>query len=93
MGSIKKLEAIVGHEIKSFSYPFGKKHDYSDETVNILKKNGIKKCATTEMVEIKCENRELRIPRLSVRSGMSIDEFSSIIDNSWREGYGVYWND
>lgn len=90
--SIKKLETIVGHKIEVFSYPFGKRHDYTNETVNILKRNGIKKSATTEIINLNYSNRLFEIPRVSVCGDMNIEDFSNKINYSLEKGYGIYRN-
>lgn len=65
--SIEYLKMITGKEIVVFSYPFGGKMDYTNDTIDILKKANIKKAATTEARIWNLDDDMYRIPRIAVR--------------------------
>ena len=65
--SKKKLEEIVGHPITLFTYPFGKKGDFSSYTVQILRDVGYIRAATTLTGQIHIGNVDyFRVPRWNV---------------------------
>lgn len=65
--SKKKLEKIVGHPITLFTYPFGKKGDFSAHTVQALRDVGYIRAATTLTGQIHIGNVDyFRVPRWNV---------------------------
>ena len=40
MGSKSQLEEILGRPVHTFAYPYGKKSDYSADTMNLVRKAG-----------------------------------------------------
>lgn len=65
-GSIDKLRDLLGKDIEVFSYPFGGKCDYNQDTFRILEQCGIKKAATTEMRQCGYTDYKYEIPRCTV---------------------------
>jgi peptidoglycan/xylan/chitin deacetylase (PgdA/CDA1 family) len=47
-GSLRDLEAWLGHEVTSFAYPYGRTWDYDEHTLEILSELGFR-CAITAM--------------------------------------------
>lgn len=77
--SIDFLKEITGKEITTYSYPFGKGYDYSEDTFQILRKYGIQKSATTETKACTGEEHLLAIPRVTVKD-VKINEFARLIE-------------
>lgn len=83
--SIDTLSTILKKNIEVFSYPFGGKCDYTQDTYSILKKYGVKKAATTEsrqynsMLDYKYE-----IPRWTVNS-IDTENFERNIEELFKE--------
>lgn len=80
--SIGYLEKELGQKIEVFSFPFGSVRDYNGKTLEICKKNGIKKAATTKEALWCQSDNLLEIPRFSVKSGnlqMLIDNINRIM--------------
>lgn len=46
--SKKKIEAMIGKRVDSFSYPFGKRTDYSESLISLLRKMNFECAVTTE---------------------------------------------
>lgn len=59
-----ELERIIGKEVQYFSYPFGQRYDYNEETIEILKHSGIKNAYTTLLQSGK--DAEYEVPRIAV---------------------------
>ena len=45
-GSLRDLEAWLGHSVASFAYPYGRAWDYNDETLRILEELGFESAIT-----------------------------------------------
>ena len=72
------LEAILGHPVKSFAYPFGGTSDYTMETVGILRESGFD-CACSNFPGIIRGDTDLyQLPRIDVRD-VGGDEFISFL--------------
>lgn len=67
--SVNYLEKESGRKIEVFSYPFGSGRDYNKKTLEICKKIGIKKAATTKEALWNKSDNLLEIPRFSVKNG------------------------
>lgn len=80
--SIKSLEKLIDKRVEVFSYPFGQRTDYTDNTIQILKESGIKKAATTENRCAGVGENIYKIPRKKVGK-INIEEFQKFIKNSW----------
>ena len=80
--SILYLEEVLGKNVEVFSYPFGQKADYTGETIELLKKYGIIKAATTERRCAEMEKNLFKIPRIKIEN-LKIQEFENFIKSSW----------
>lgn len=78
--SIHYLEKELGYNITIFSYPFGSKMDYNADTLEICKKLGITKAATTNAKLWTEQDEPYLIPRFAVKNG-SMDVFVKQIEN------------
>lgn len=78
--SKKTLENITGQEIELFSYPFGTKNDYSEETIDALRRYGFKKAVTGFTGKIE-ENTDIyQLPRFTIRN-YDIEHFKDYMEN------------
>lgn len=78
-----QLESILGHEITTFSYPFGGKNDYTKETVRIVREAGYKKVASNFPGQIHSSDKNFyEYPRQLVRN-WDIATFKSKFDGFW----------
>lgn len=77
--SKRALEDIIGQAITLFSYPFGTKGDFSDETIKILCDNGFEKAVVGYPGEINAQSDMYRLKRFTVRN-YAIDEFKDYLD-------------
>ena len=77
-----QLEKITGHNIDLFSYPFGSKSDYTNQTIKILKECGIRKCASNYTGTVRNKLDLYQIPRNLVRN-WSVNKFKENIERYW----------
>lgn len=83
MESKRVLEAILGHEITTFSYPFGCYEDYTKETVKIVKQAGYTKAASNFPGQIHAKKTSaFEIPRQIVRD-WDVDRFKAELNTFW----------
>lgn len=80
--SKKRLEDIIGKEITVFSYPFGTKADYTDDTCEILKEEKIKKAGIVKQGLWRDGIDEYQIPRNIVRN-WNANELARQINRTW----------
>ena len=79
------LSQILKKKITLFSYPFGGPGiDFNDDTIEICRKYGILKAASTENKLWDTSVNPYRIPRKIVRD-WTIGEFGKQIENNWIE--------
>lgn len=78
----KKLETIIEKPVRSFSYPFGTKSDYSEDTMGLCKRTGFKKAAANYPGRAYRETNCLEIPRQIVRD-WPLDVFKQKIKEFW----------
>lgn len=76
------IEKIIGDKIEVFSYPFGGRPDFSNETVRILKDCGYKKAAVNWRGIAGKDTDKYRIPRNKVWDG-GMKDFERQIRGSW----------
>lgn len=81
-GSIQILSQVTNKKIDTFSYPFGGIGDFNDDSVEICKRNGIKKIVTTIPGIWKSGDDEYRIPRNVVRN-WDRKEFEKNLQKYW----------
>jgi peptidoglycan/xylan/chitin deacetylase (PgdA/CDA1 family) len=62
------IQRWVGEEIKAFSYPFGTKEDYNDESVRLVRKAGFEYAVSNFKGEISREADLYQMPRFLVRN-------------------------
>lgn len=81
--SIEVLSGILQREVTLFSYPFGNpQKDFNEDTVDICRKTGIRKAATTENALWDPSVDSYRIPRKIVRD-WGLAEFEQKINDYW----------
>jgi len=64
----KYLEDILGHKVNTFSYPFGGKPDFNDNTVNIIKENGFDLACANYSNYVISRTDPYKLPRDLVRN-------------------------
>ncbi len=64
--SKQQLEALVDYPVTSFAYPFGQKHDYTAETIALLRETGYTKGCTVRRALVDSKTDPLEIPRIHV---------------------------
>lgn len=80
--SVRKLEALFGKPVRTFSYPFGGRTDYNEETMQICEESGFLKVAAN-IPGIWKEGDDLyQIPRQIVRDWNS-EQFKEHIEAFW----------
>lgn len=83
--SIERLSEVLGSQITLFSYPFGSPEvDFNDTTIEICRKYGIQKAASTEYKLWNPTVDPYRIPRKVVRD-WTLNEFEQKIREYWIE--------
>ncbi len=83
-GSKEMLEHMFGNKIEVFSYPFGGRNDYTNDTKEICRKLGFHKAASN-FPGIWKENMELyEIPRNIIRN-WDKEEFKNKIRRFWKD--------
>ena len=65
--SKKQLESIIGDQINSFSYPFGKKTTYDETVIRCLQKAGYSHAVTTQFGKANKDTKIYELPRFGVR--------------------------
>lgn len=82
--SIKAIDNWLGFAPAVFSYPFGTRLDYNQDTIEICQKLGIKKAATTIQKCWTQADHPYEIPRKTVRD-WDLNQFKEQIDHAWKE--------
>ncbi len=67
-GGLQFLQRVLGRPITHFSYPFGNRGDFSNETINILKEMGILHACTTCAMRLRSRHDNYALPRHVVRN-------------------------
>ncbi|MEY8410221.1 polysaccharide deacetylase family protein [Lachnospiraceae bacterium 62-26] len=82
--SIKELESILNYKVSFFSYPFGGKNDYDETTIDLCKKENIRKAASNfpGLWSNQCD--DYQIPRNIVRN-WNVEEFAQKLDGFWKQ--------
>jgi peptidoglycan/xylan/chitin deacetylase (PgdA/CDA1 family) len=62
------LEAVLGHPVTSFAYPFGRRADYDRTSVEIAEQLGFRLACTTHAAVLRRGARPLELPRASPRN-------------------------
>ena len=63
-----RLERIVGKPITSFSYPFGNRTDFTEETILLLRHEGIRHACANYAERLHAGSDVYRLPRHVVRN-------------------------
>jgi peptidoglycan/xylan/chitin deacetylase (PgdA/CDA1 family) len=61
-----QLEAIVGRPVSSFAYPYGKLHDYTEETVTVLREGGFTHACLNVVGVVRRATDRYALPRIFV---------------------------
>jgi peptidoglycan/xylan/chitin deacetylase (PgdA/CDA1 family) len=71
--SVTELAALLGHEVKCFSYPNGiPDYDFTDRERNNLQKAGIEIAFSTEAINFSATDNKYSIPRIGVSNNESM---------------------
>jgi peptidoglycan/xylan/chitin deacetylase (PgdA/CDA1 family) len=62
------LEEIVGNPIEAFSYPYGGRSDYSQETVDCVRRSGFRLACSNFEGHVRRSNDSYQLPRYLVRN-------------------------
>jgi peptidoglycan/xylan/chitin deacetylase (PgdA/CDA1 family) len=62
----RRLEALTGRQVQTFSYPYGSARDYDEETVEILRSAGFVAACTTQEATLSNGMDYFRLPRYGV---------------------------
>jgi peptidoglycan/xylan/chitin deacetylase (PgdA/CDA1 family) len=81
--STQYLEKVLGHRIDSFAFPFGKKSDYNQTSIALLKKYNYKKAATTCSGQVHKIYNPYEIPRWAV-GNWNLEDFKTRLDIFWK---------
>lgn len=65
-GSKTELEKIINQPVESFSYPFGKRHDYGPETISLVQESGISIACGNESGVVRSTADVFQLPRIHV---------------------------
>lgn len=66
--SRRRLEQVLGLPVRSFSYPFGTAHDFTDETVRLVRAAGFKYACANVEGNVAPRSDRFRLPRFLVRN-------------------------
>jgi peptidoglycan/xylan/chitin deacetylase (PgdA/CDA1 family) len=58
-----RLEELLGREVLSFAYPYGRRSDYTNETINIVREAGFKSACTTSKGILSRRANRFELPR------------------------------
>jgi len=84
-GSKQALEAICGHEIRAFSYPYGSRDSYSAESERIVREAGFLGAFTTEFGTVTPWMNRFAAPRCPTED-IGGEEFIIRVDQWFRMG-------
>jgi peptidoglycan/xylan/chitin deacetylase (PgdA/CDA1 family) len=62
------LEQILGHPVRSFSYPYGKPRDYTAKTVDLVRRAGFACACSTSVDVVRRSSDPFQLPRVWVRN-------------------------
>ena len=63
-----RLEQILGRPVTSFAYPYGKPHDYTAETIDIVRRTGFGCVCSTFAGVVRLSSDPFQLPRVYVRN-------------------------
>ena len=83
-GSLRDLEAWLGHGVASFAYPYGRTWDYNEETRSILQELGFQS-ATTAMPGLNdVDTPRLELKRTAVNQSSDLAQIMCEVDGVYR---------
>jgi peptidoglycan/xylan/chitin deacetylase (PgdA/CDA1 family) len=82
IGSKMQLESWLGREVSVFSYPFGTREDYTQETVDLCRKAGFTKVAANFPAQIHSWTDLFQVPRQLVRN-WPVEMFAEHLNKFW----------
>ncbi len=89
--SLRDLRLWLGHDVRSFAYPYGRSWDYNADTLSVLRELGLSSAITAMpgLNEPGTERLELR--RLAVSEGSSLAEVLCEVDGvfEWLQRHGL----
>jgi len=80
--SKQDLENIIGKEITTFSYPFGRKSDYNRTSVALCREAGFKKAASNFSGQVHRWTDPFQLPRHLVRN-WDVNDFAVEMNKFW----------
>ncbi len=81
-GSKRRLEALVGRNITSFAYPYGKKMHYNGDTVKTVRGNGFS-CACSNFGGLVTRTSDrFALPRFQPLNWNG-EQFEDVVVNGW----------
>jgi hypothetical protein len=84
--SRRVLENITGRAVDMFAYPFGTLVDFGQLSEHAIAAAGYKWAFTSQHGPVRAETHPLRIPRVKIEHGDSLDMFARIVEgalDSW----------
>ena len=74
----ERLEEILGRPVKSFAYPIGRRMDYTDETVALVRQAGFTLACVNIPGVVERDTDPFRLPRIRVQDA-SADELEKLL--------------
>ncbi len=84
IGSVEFVHNSTNRQVQGFAYPFGKKQNYTDTVVDILRKTEVKYAVTTEWGVITNESDPYRLKRFIIDGTDSIYAFMCKIEGIFK---------
>jgi peptidoglycan/xylan/chitin deacetylase (PgdA/CDA1 family) len=79
------LEAVLGCPVMSFSYPYGQRHDYTPETVDLVRHSGFACACSAFSGFVRPDSDRFQLPRMIVRDWDG-EIFASHLERWWSDG-------
>lgn len=85
VGSRRTLEQSLGRPVPSFSYPFGRRSDYSEKTVGVVRRAAFDVACSTQRGLVEGDADPLQLPRLQVHD-WDTAEFERWLADAFADG-------
>ena len=82
VASKRELEAWIGREISTFSYPFGRRSDYTQQSIALCRQAGFSKAAANFPGQAHRWTDPYQIPRHLIRN-WQVEEFAEKLRGFW----------